>query len=193
MKRLRLLALLIGAWSAFPTTGVSAKECLGVGFPDQVQVAGSALQLNGLGLRQATVLKVNVYVAALYVDKTSSDASAILSAPGPKQLVLRFVRDVGASDLAKAWEEGFAANAKAQVPALRARIDTLKGWMGDMKKEQRLTFTHKPGAGIEVDVNGTVKGTVEGDDFARAFLSIWLGAQPPNTGIKTGLLGGACG
>jgi hypothetical protein len=27
-----------------------------------------------------------------------------------------------------------------------------------------------------VDVNGAVEGTVKGDDFAQAFLSIWLGA-----------------
>jgi hypothetical protein len=100
---------------------------------------------------------------------------------------------VGGSDLSKAWEEGFAENAKDQIPALRARIDKLKAAMGDMKKGQRLTFTHRPGAGIQVDVNGTVKGTVEGDDFAKAFLSIWLGAHPPNPSLKAGLLGGACG
>lgn len=57
----------------------------------------------------------------------------------------------------------------------------------------KLCFVAKPGAGVEVNVNGTVKGTVEGDDFAKAFLSIWLGAAPPNPGLKTGLLGGACG
>jgi Chalcone isomerase-like len=62
------------------------------------------------------------------------------------------------------------------MPVLKVRIDTLKGWMEDMKTGQRLTFTHNPGAGIEVDVNGAVEGTVKGDDFAQAFLSIWLGA-----------------
>ena len=59
--------------------------------------------------------------------------------------------------------------------------------------KRHLIFTHKPGAGIQVDVNGTVKGTIPGDDFARAFLSIWLGAHPPNAGLKAGLLGGDCG
>src|SRR5262245_12146751 len=129
MKRLGALLIVAGVMTAFAVTGVSAKECTGVSFPDQTQVAGTTLALNGLGLRQATVMKVNVYVAALYVAQVSSDAGAILSAPSPKQLVLQFVRDVGASDLAKAWEEGFAANAKDQVPALRARIDKLKAWM----------------------------------------------------------------
>jgi hypothetical protein len=56
-----------------------------------------------------------------------------------------------------------------------------------------MSFTHKPGAGIEVDVNGKMQGTVEGDDFAKAFLAIWLGAKPPNPNLKAGLLGDACG
>ena len=66
------------------------------------------------------------------------------------------------------------------------------GWMADVKSSERLTFIRKPGAGLQVDVNGTVKGTIKGDDFAKAFLSIWLGASPPNPDIKTGMLGGAC-
>jgi len=171
---------------------VAGKECQGITFPEQTQVQATPLTLNGLGLRQATMLKVNVYVAALYVGQQSTDAQAILASNTPKQLVLHFVRDVESADLKKAWDEGFAQNAKAQVPALKERIEQFKGWMVDMKSGQRMTLTHKPGAGIEVDVNGTVKGTVEGDDFAKAFLAIWLGAKPPNPGLKAGLLGGAC-
>ena len=29
--------------------------------------------------------------------------------------------------------------------------------------------------------------------FAKAFLSIWLGVDPPNPELKAGLLGGTCG
>jgi hypothetical protein len=46
---------------------------------------------------------------------------------------------------------------------------------------------------VGVDVNGTVKGTIEGDDFAKAFQSIRLGAIPPNPEIEAGLPGGTCG
>ena len=191
--RRTLLVVLVGAMAALDAGAASAKECKGVSFAEQIQVAGSALKLNGLGLRQATIVKINVYVAALYVANASTDANAILASNTPKALVLHFVRDVGGADLNKAWEEGFATNAKDRLPALKERIGKLKGWMADMKSGQRLTFTHKPGAGVEVDVNGTVKGTIEGDDFAPAFLAIWLGAQPPNPGLKAGLLGGACG
>jgi len=163
-----------------------------VSFPDQAQVEGSSLTLNGLGLRQATFLKVNVYVAALYVAAKSSDPGAILASKAPTELILQFVRDVGADDLRKGWQEGFEKNAGSQMAALKERIATLNGWMSDVKSGQRLVFVHKPGAGVQVTVNGAAKGTIPGDDFAKAFLSIWLGANPPNPEIKAGMLGGAC-
>jgi hypothetical protein len=190
MKRILMPAIVAAALTAGAAHG---KECKGVTFPDQAQVEGSSLTLNGLGLRQATFLKVNVYVAALYVAKTSSDPAAILGSGTPSELILQFVRDVGADDLRKGWSEGFEKNSKGQLPALKDRIAMLNGWMADVKTGERLTFTNKPGAGVTVNVNGTVKGTIKGDDFAKAFLSIWLGADPPNPEIKAGMLGGACG
>ena len=65
--------------------------------------------------------------------------------------------------------------------------------MTNIRKGQRLRFAYKPGAGTQVDVNGAVKGTIKGDDFARALFDIWLGPRPPNAELKTGLLGGQCG
>jgi hypothetical protein len=190
LKRILLPALVVAALSAGVAQG---KECKGVNFPDQAQVEGANLTLNGLGLRQATAFKVNVYVAALYVAKASNDANALLGANAPSELILQFVRNVGADDLRKGWSEGFEKNSKDQLPALKDRIATLNGWMADVKAGERLTFTSKPGAGVTVNVNGVVKGTVKGDDFAKAFLAIWLGGDPPNPEIKAGMLGGACG
>ena len=107
-------------------------------------------------------------------------------------MILHFLHNASDDDLTKAWEEGCAHNANEQLAALHERIERLKGWMAALQSGQRLTFLHKPGAGMQVDVNGTVQGTITGDDFATAFFSIWLGAHPPNPGLKSGLLGGAC-
>ena len=191
MKR-SLLFVLVSVMTAFGVGVAHGKECQGVNFPEQVQLDGGALTLNGLGLRQATVFKVNVYVAALYAAKVSSDPHVLLGSNTPKELILHFLHNASDNDLTKAWEEGFEHNAKEQLAALQERIEKLKGWMADMQSGQRLTFIHKPGVGLHVDVNGTVKGTISGDDFATAFFSIWLGTPPPNPGLKSGLLGGAC-
>ena len=169
-----------------------AKECKGITFPEHLPVGGSDLTLNGLGMRKATFLKVNVYVGALYVAHPSHDPQPLIDPASPAELILHFVRSVGVGDLRDAWKEGFEKVAKDQLPALEARIATLNSWMSSMETGQRLTFTRLPGAGIQVDVNGVVKGTIPGDDFARALMTIWLGPNPPNSELKSGLLGGSC-
>ena len=184
-----LLLVSLGIILALGVAPAQGKECKGVSFPDQLQVDGRALALNGLGLRQATMLKVNVYVAALYVTKTSADANLLLGSSSPKQLVLQFLRNVSAAELNRAWDEGF----DKRLAPFKDYLETLKSWMADMKTGQRLTFVYRPGTGLEVDVNGAAKGTIKGDDFAKAFFSIWLGANTPNPGLKSGLLGGVCG
>jgi hypothetical protein len=181
------LLLLVGVLGT-----AQARTCRGVDFPEHLQVAGHDLTLNGLGMRKATFLKVNVYVGALYVTRPSHDAQPLIDPGAPAQLILHFVRNVGVGDLRDAWKEGFEKVAKDQMPALNARVTTLQGWMSDVKTGQRLTFTRIPGTGVQVDVNGVMKGTIAGDDFARALMTIWLGANPPNPEIKSGLLGGEC-
>lgn len=168
------------------------RECAGISFPEELRSDGTALKLNGLGLREATIFKVDVYVAALYVTQTSRDAGAILNSTTPKELVLHFVRDVDRADVNKGWQEGFEKNAQGALPALKERIEAFKALMPDMKTGQRLRLVHKPGSGVQVDINDTVKGTIKGDDFARALFSIWLGLHPPNPGLTAGLLGGPC-
>ena len=188
-NRLWLIMIVLAVVMAAAAVPSGAREWKGVDFPDQIQVDGAALVLNGLGLRQATSFKVSVYIAGLYVAERSGDPQAILQSPTPKRLVLHFLRNVGSSDLTKAWEDGFRGNAADQLGVLRERIEKIKSFTKDMKTGQRLTFTYKPGAGIVTDIDGVVMGTVEGDDFSKAFLSIWLGPNPPNQKLKDGLLG----
>lgn len=184
-----ILAVLVGLGAV---AGADARECKGVDFPEHAQVNGTDLALNGLGMRKATFLKVNVYVGALYVTRASRDPQPLLDPGTPAELILHFVRNVGAGDLKNAWKEGFERVAKDQMVTLGARVAMLNSWMSDIKTGQRLTFVRLPGTGVQVSFNGTVKGTITGDDFSRAFLSIWLGKEPPDPELKMGLLGGPC-
>ena len=168
-----------------------SRECSGAVFPERLQSEAGTLVLNGLGMRQATVFKVNVYVSALYLPKPTTDANAILGSGSPYELVLQFVRNVGAKDIVKGWSEGFERNSHEQLPALNGRIAMLTGWMSDINTGQQMQFTFRPGVGLQVIINGTPKGTITGDDFGRAFLAIWLGV-PANPEIKAGMLGGSC-
>jgi hypothetical protein len=190
IRWLAVLAVMCALVSARPAT---AKECQGIAFPDTITLGGETLRLNGLGLREATIFKVDVYVAALYVAKPSSDPKTLITAKTPKQLVLQFVRDVDVDDITDAWTEGFDKTAGAAVAAIQPQIDQLNGWMAPMVEGKRMVFSDLPGNGLEVTVGGVKKGTIKGGNFAEAFLTIWLGDDPPNAGLKDGLLGGTCG
>ena len=185
-----LLAILPGLPIA---TAAQAASCDGIAFPDQDQVDGTALTLNGLGLREATIFNVSVYVAALYLEHKTGDADQVIRVPEKKRLVLHFVRDVDGDDIADAFREGFEKNAGAPIAPLEDRIKQLSAMLTDVKDGQSVAFTVRPGAGLTVETQGATKGTIAGDDFAQPFLAIWFGPKPPNKGLKTGLLGGACG
>jgi hypothetical protein len=188
---IRQLAL---ACIALLAVNADGKECKGVVFPEHVEAHGTNLSLNGVGLRTATVFSVSVYVAALYVVKPTTDPRAILDSNTPVQISLHFVRGLSARQIRDAWAEGLSKEGNAQqLAALKDRLDQLDRWTDDVKSGQRLTFTRLPGEGLTFEVDGTMKGTLPGDDFARAFLLIWLGSHPPTLEVKSGLLGGACG
>lgn len=182
-KMILLTALLV------PAATLMAMERDGVSYPDVATVDGTELILNGLGTREATIFKVNVYVAALYLENPSSDGYAICASEEKKRLILHFVRDVGESDITSAWAEGFMKNAGDDLAVYEDRILTLNSWMSQMRDGERMMFTYLPATGLEVSVKGTVMGTIEGSDFQEVFFSIWLGDDPPNGGLRDGLLG----
>lgn len=179
------------AFLVVATEPALAATCRDVAFPDTVTVGGP-LVLNGLGLRKATALAVRVYVAGLYLPQKSSDPREILAADRRWYLLLHFVRDVDAPRLRDAFAEGFKKTAGDKLTALGPRIAALNGQMMDFENGQTLAFTNDPGKGVTVDVNGKAGTAIEGADFATALLAIWLGPQPPNADLKSGLLGGKC-
>lgn len=166
-----------------------AKTLAGVTMPAQKTIAGKTLKLNGLGLREATMFKVDVYVAGLYVEVPSKSAKTLLDAEGVKHLELKFVRDVSAKDLSGAWAKGLKKNGGGA--AIKKKIKRLDGMMNAVKKGDSMSVTYVPKKGVEVKVNGKSKGTIEGKAFARWLFAIWLGPNPPNAGLKKGLLAGA--
>ncbi len=175
-----------------PAGQASARECDGISFPEHIQARGETLTLNGLGLRKATIFSIKVYVGALYVAHPTADAEAILNSKDPAEIELRFVFHATAGQLRSAWREGFEKSAPGQLPQLQSRITQLEDWMSGVGSGQRMTFLRIPGVGIQYSLDGTVRGTISGDDFAKAFLAIWLGASPPNPELRAGLLGGPC-
>ena len=184
----RAVAAAFALCVALPALGESLE---GVTLPDEASAGDRHLILNGLGLREATILKVNVYVAGLYLPAKSSDPYAILKVDVPKRIVMHFVRNVGKEKLVEAWNEGFDKNAGASKDQVAPGLLQLDGAMVDVRSDDTIVLTYLPETGTTVVVKGKDAVTIPGADFARVLFSIWLGPSPPNVGLKVGLLGRA--
>jgi len=172
---------------AFMHTSVHAGSLDGVELPDSTELAGQNLVLNGMGTRKATVFKVKVYVMGLYLTEKREGAKSIIQSETAKRITLQFIRDAGAEKIRKGWQKGFEKNS-TDLPALQDRIDQLNNAMKDMSKGDSMKLDFTTGR-VDVVINGVKETSIEGADFQRALLAVWLGPNPPNKTLKAGILG----
>jgi len=167
----------------------------GVAVPESVVVDGTALQLNGAGLRNKAVLfiQVKVYVGALYLPKKMNDAAAIVALDAPKAVRMHFLRNVDRSSIVAAFKDGFESNSPGEVEKLLPKLKLLEGALPDEVAEgQVLVVSYAPGKGCTIGVDGGKTVTVEGKDFAEALFKDWLGPKPVDGGLadlKQAMLG----
>ena len=181
-----LAAALLCLLTALPA---GAATLAGVTLPDQAEVGGKSLVLNGMGLRKKFVIKV--YVGGLYLPQKQRDARNVLSIDQPRQMVMHFLYDVSKEQMCDAWNEGLEANVPGASAEVEGAFTTLCGWMEDLPKGNRLVLTYVPAEGTRVEVNGKTKGTLPGKAFADAVLATWIGPEPgPGEDFKKAMLGG---
>ena len=186
IRRLPLLFVLL---LALPS---QAREVAGVALPETVTLRGDAtpLVLNGAGVRRKFFFKI--YVGALYLPGPVSTAEGVFAAAGPKRVRMVFLYDeVAREKLIRGWNEGFEANQpEAALARLRARLDRFNGLFPDVKRGDVIDLDYLPDHGTQVWINGRLAGTIEGADFNRALLAVWLGEAPADADLREALLGG---
>jgi hypothetical protein len=179
----RLLLLLCLAGPAF------AAEVAGVKIDDQARVADTELSLAGAGLRKRVFFQV--YAIGLYVRDRKADP---ISQPGPKRVQIHMLRDVGADTFTEALAEGIKANhSEAEAKALEPRVKQLASTIAEIKEAKKgMTIALDWNASAtQVVIDGKAAGRpIEGEDFYRALLRIWLGDRPVQDDLKKALLGG---
>jgi hypothetical protein len=169
---------------------VSAAEVAGVKIDDKASVAGADLALRGAGLRKRLVFQV--YAIGLYVADRKGDP---IAQGGAKRVAIHMLRNVDADEFAKALVDGMRPNHdEATMKGLEPRIAQLNAIMAAMKEAKKgmaIALDWVPGTGTQVTIDGKAAGKpIEGEDFYRALLRIWVGDKPVQDDLKKALLGG---
>lgn len=190
MTRLGALASILALLLATPFSAAGAAELAGVTVPDRAEVAGRALVLNGTAVRTYSLLRIKVYVAALYLESPSRDAAAILASPGPKLVTMRYLQAIGRDDAAAAWRHYVEANCTGSCRVPAAAIARFTSLLDPVAKGDAQTFVFA-GDAVELLANGRSRGRVEDPTFARLLLATWIGETPTSEAVRRGLLAGA--
>lgn len=187
MKRIYLLALLLSlSWN----TG--AIEVAGVKLADKVQSGKDILVLNGAGTRVMAGM-FHVYAIALYLPEKQHSIPAVLDDKLSKRVTLDFMFDVTSVQLLDATHKLMTENlsteelnkSEAGWKKFAAIFDTIK----DIHKTDQLVVDYKAATGATVSLSGREIGQVPEPEFMRAFLMVWLGANPAQLDLKDKLMG----
>ncbi|QOJ35321.1 MAG: chalcone isomerase family protein [Nitrospira sp.] len=170
---------------AMPSPGMAA-SLEGVTFPDSIHAGSVTLPLRGVGLAKF-MRTISLYVAALYLP-SALEPDRVLD-DVPKRLELSYFRSIRRAEFGRAATKVLADNVPPETLSILApRIEQMHRLYEDVKPGDRYGLTYLPGVGTELALNGVVKGTVEGADFAAAYFAIWLGPDPINQALKARLL-----
>ncbi|WP_299598471.1 TonB family protein [uncultured Microbulbifer sp.] len=153
--------------------------------------AKAAPLLNGLALEQQ--FNKDQYIAAVYSERLSGEASALLDNNMPRSLEVRIIADrLSARRFRNQWMEGIAINNPGNVLTGQAEnmvtfANLFKGRLttGD---QLRIDFAADTGT-TSVSLNDIMIGMIEDREFFNTLLRAWVGPVPPSTDFRDGLMG----
>ena len=177
-------------FTAVPTLAEEEVEILGIRFPSEKVVQGKTLKLNGVAYRKALGF-VKVYVAGLYLEKTTGDPQEVITSEQIKHLHSHYLTDKAT---AKKLREGFLDMMKEcnlQEIYERNEEDVLlyASWLDkDMQPGLTSISTYVPGKGLTLEYQGEEKGTIVNKEFIEMYYRSNFGEKADKK-IRKGLLG----
>lgn len=178
-----LLTLLL----VLPLTNAHSTESGEIFFEDHVIVENIKLSKSGAGLFRYLGL-FRAYAGAFYLEDGRKGEEVLNNSA--KRLELEYFINIKGEDFGPVTKKLLDRNIEPEtIAVLRDRIDKLNSLYEDVQPGDRYSLTFIPGKGTELALNGEPKGIIEGDDFASAIYSIWLGKNPISSSFKKQLLG----
>jgi hypothetical protein len=157
--------------------------------PEQEEAETFTVRRNGIGLCEWGLLRIDLYEAALYLERPSRKAEEVIDSNQVKHLRLHFVRRLTEKQMHRAYRASFHVNAAKEREPYQERIDRFIQLIPAVDKGDTLTFTSFPERWLEIRRSDKLLGRIEGDDFARLFFRMYVGPHPPTEALRRGLLG----
>lgn len=182
---------LVFAALALPLSA-SAFDAGGVKIENAAKVGGQDIKLNGAGIRYKAIFKV--YAAGLYLNAKKTSTPEVLSAPGPRRVVLVMLRDVGNEEFGQSFMAGIQKNAekaeRAKLIGQLLKFGEMFASIPILKKGDVITIDWIPNSGTHIHLNNKKIVDVLPDlAFYNVILKIWLGENPADSYLKKALLG----
>lgn len=162
----------------------------GITFPDTYSAGKDNLVLNGGGTR--VKYWMDMYVGGLYLTSKSKDAAGIVSANTSMAIKINIVSGlISSSKMIEAVEEGFKKSTGGNTTPFKEKIEKFKNAFSEEIKKGDMFDIVYAGEKISVYKNKVLKTEIEGVDFKKAVFGIWLGNDPADRDLKSGMLGTA--
>ncbi len=154
--------------------------------------ASHTLTVTGVGLREKTFMKFNVYVIVSYVAEDAKleddQGEALLNLDAPKMIRMDLVRGFSREKLVNAFKDVIEENYD-DLSAFAADMDEFFAYFkNDAEEGDILIFTYIPGVGLKTVLNGEEQGVISNFEFVKALWTVWFGEEPANDGLKEDLL-----
>jgi hypothetical protein len=184
-----LATLAVWLWTPFLVQGQETvrEPSTKVEFPAEVTVTyddtSYTLVATGTAVRKKLMFKV--YGMVHYMQEPPQGGkdeilSEVLSDGKAKQLVLQFVRNVGADKIQNAWRDGFKKNTSVeQFSDIEPLVEQFVGYFTDeVRKGEQYIFRWLPGGTVVTIIKGEEKPAITSVEFARGLWAIWFGQKP---------------
>lgn len=146
-------------------------------YPKTSSINGKDFPLQGVGLFR--YLGFRIYSLSLYANQKTDLLSLI-----PKKIVIRYFRDFTVQDLIKSGEDEIKEQNLIKLDKIESQLEKLRSLYKPVKENDEYAIEYTPKIGLTFYLNNQLQGTIEGDDFAKAYLGIWLSDDPISTTVR---------
>ena len=189
MSKIKILNIIVLLISTVIISGsiLNSEQIEGIYFNDEYSTPSAKLSLRGYSILNYMMV-IRAYAGALYLENgTFSDQSL---SDKPRILELYYSHKISADDFRESTIEMIKKNTdSAGFSRIKKQVDTFNGFYKDVNPGDRYRAEYIPGKGTTLYLNGKSLGTINEDEFSKAFFSIWIGNNPIDKKFKNSLLG----